>query len=267
MSVIALSPWDLAFVAVLVVALAVLAWWQRLGVHRVLLISAVRAAVQLTIIGFTLELLFAHAHLGWVLLMSVVMLSVAAREVRQRQSHRLRGWAGYGLGAAAMFASSFTLVLLALTLVVRPDPWYQPQYAIPLLGMLLGNTMNGVALSLERLTSGAKDKRQIIEARLMLGEPPAMATGELRRDALRSGLMPMINAMAAAGVVSLPGMMTGQILAGAPPSEAVKYQILIFFLIVVGTGLGAILAVRMGTGLLFDKRQRLRLDRLVVGER
>ncbi|HXK56196.1 MAG TPA: ABC transporter permease, partial [Gammaproteobacteria bacterium] len=80
--------------------------------------------------------------------------------------------------------------------------------------------------------------------------------------ALRSGLIPIINAMAAAGVVSLPGMMTGQILADSPPLEAAKYQIMILLLIAAGTGLGAIAAVTLGAFRLFDKRQRLRLDRL-----
>ncbi|MEW8367295.1 MAG: ABC transporter permease, partial [Candidatus Thiodiazotropha taylori] len=78
----------------------------------------------------------------------------------------------------------------------------------------------------------------------------------------RSGLIPIINAMAAAGIVSLPGMMTGQILAGTPPMEASKYQILIMLLIAAGTGFGATAAVWIGAKRLFDDRERLRLDRL-----
>jgi putative ABC transport system permease protein len=83
------------------------------------------------------------------------------------------------------------------------------------------------------------------------------------REAVRTGLIPIINAMAAAGIVSLPGMMTGQILAGIPPVEAVKYQILIMFLIAGGTGLGLLSAVYGGVYRLSDNRHRLRLDRLV----
>ena len=95
------------------------------------------------------------------------------------------------------------------------------------------------------------------------------AIADLRRDALRSGLIPIINAMAAAGLVSLPGMMTGQILAGSPPMEAAKYQLLIMFLIVGGTGLGTVAAVWAGARRLFDERQRLRLrlDRLAAVRR
>ena len=128
--------------------------------------------------------------------------------------------------------------------------------------MLLGNTMNGVAISMDRLTQLAWQQRAEIEARLMLGQSAREALRDYKREAVRAGLIPIINAMAAAGVVSLPGMMTGQILAGAPPVEAVKYQILIMFLIAVGTGLGTLAAVATAARRLFDERQRLRLDRL-----
>ncbi len=179
-----------------------------------------------------------------------------------RQRYRLAGWWGFGVGTLAMFVSSFSVTLLALTVVIRVQPWYEPQYAIPLLGMLLGNTMNGVSLGLDRLSQTAWQQRRVIEARLTLGEDWNRAIEDIRRDSARSGMLPIINAMAAAGVVSLPGMMTGQILAGAPPVEAVKYQIMIMFLIAAGTGFGTLSAVYIASRRLFDERQRLRLERL-----
>jgi putative ABC transport system permease protein len=165
-----------------------------------------------------------------------------------------------------MFVSGFTVTVLTLTVVIGPDPWYTPQYAIPLLGMLLGNTMTGVALSLDRLTEAVWRQRAVIENRLMLGQCWQEAIGDFRREAMRSGMMPMINSMAAAGIVSLPGMMTGQILGGSPPSVAVKYQILVMFTITVGSGFGAIVAVSAGSRRLFDDRERLRVDRLSAGQ-
>jgi putative ABC transport system permease protein len=161
-----------------------------------------------------------------------------------------------------MFLSSFSVLILALTVIVGVEPWYQPQYLIPLLGMLLGNTMSGVAIALDNLTRQAWEARGRIEARLLLGETWESAVGDIRRDSLRAGLIPIVNAMATAGLVSLPGMMTGQILAGSPPMEAAKYQLMIMFLISAGTGLGSVAAVWIGSQRLFDDRQRLRLDRL-----
>ncbi|WJW76870.1 iron export ABC transporter permease subunit FetB [Thiohalobacter sp. IOR34] len=236
----------------------------RLGraLRNQLLIAALRTLVQLLLVGLVLKVLFEHATLYWVALMGLFMLAVAGREVRARQGRRLRGWWGYGVGTLSMFLSSFTVILFALLVIIGNQPWYQPQYAIPLLGMVLGNTMNGVSLSMDRLNQAAWQQRAEIEAQLMLGYPAAEAVADIRRQAVRSGLIPIINAMAAAGVVSLPGMMTGQILAGAPPVEAVKYQILIMFLIAAGSGFGTLVAVGLGVRRLFDSRQRLRLDRL-----
>ncbi len=261
-ALISLSPWDLALAATLVLALAATAAHQGLALQRPLLVAALRTALQLTLIGLVLEALFGHVHLAWVALLAGVMLLVAGYEVRSRQRRPLRGAWGYGTGTLAMFLSAFSVTVLALTVLIDARPWYAPQYAIPLLGMLLGNTMTGVALALDRVTQGAWEQRAVIEGRLMLGADWRAATEPLRREAARSGLMPIINAMAAAGVVSLPGMMTGQILAGAPPMEAVKYQILIMFLIAGGTGFGTFTAVWLGARRLFDARQRLRLERL-----
>ncbi|KAB7623981.1 ABC transporter permease [Alkalilimnicola sp. S0819] len=262
MSLLSLTAWDLALAAGLVVVLAALSWQGQLGVGRSLLIAGARTVVQLLLIGLVLEALFAFSALHWVALLALAMLLIAGREVMARQQRRFLGLWGYGLGTLAMSVSSFSITVLALLLLVQPEPWYRPQYAVPLLGMMLGNTMTGVAVALDRLTESAWRERSGIEGRLLLGQRWDQAVAGLRREAMRAGMIPMINAMAAAGVVSLPGMMTGQILAGAPPVEAVKYQILIMFLITAGTGFGTLVAVRLGARRLFDGRERLRLDRL-----
>ncbi|GAA0849755.1 iron export ABC transporter permease subunit FetB [Marinobacter szutsaonensis] len=263
MEVIDLAWWKLGLAALLVLALAGVSLWARLGITRSLLIASVRTGIQLALIGLVLEALFASARLYWIALLATVMLLVAGREVMARQQRRLRGIWAFGIGTGAMFVSSFAVTILALTVIIGPSPWYAPQYAIPLLGMMLGNTMTGVALSLDRLNESVWHQRAVIENRLMLGQTWREAVEDIRKDAMRGGMMPSINAMAAAGIVSLPGMMTGQILAGSPPAVAVKYQILVMLLITVGTGFGALMAVSWGSRRLFDERERLRLDRLV----
>jgi len=262
MEVIDLSWWQLAMAASLVVALAVCSHLARLGVGKDVMIAGIRTVIQLALIGLVLEALFAAAALKWVALMAVIMLLVAGREVMARQKRRLTGGWAFSIGTASMFLSSFAVTVLTLVVIIGPDPWYTPQYAIPLLGMMLGNTMTGVALGLDRLTETVWRQRAVIENRLMLGQTWQTAVGDIRREAMRSGMIPTINAMAAAGVVSLPGMMTGQILAGSPPALAVKYQILVMFTITVGTGFGTVAAVMAGSRRLFDDRERLRVDRL-----
>ena len=262
MTVITLTPQDLGLASILIVLLALLSWRMQLGMVRQIIVAALRTTVQLLLIGMVLKILFAHVHLGLMGAMALVMLLAAGREVMGRQKRKFAGWWGMGLGTLSMFISSFTITALALKIIISAEPWYMPQYAIPLLGMLLGNTMSGIAIGLDRLTAAAWDQQTIIEGRLMLGQTWSQAIGPIRRESIRGGLIPIINAMMAAGLVSLPGMMTGQILGGNPPLEAVKYQILIMFLIAGGTGLGTMTAVWLGSRRLFDDRHRLRLDHL-----
>ncbi len=255
-----LSPFDLALAACMVLALAGLSWRMQLGVQRQLLIAAARTVIQLGLVGLVLKALFEDLHPVFLLPVSLLMLLAAGREVIARQSQRVER--GFVIGTGAMFVSSFSITLFALLVVVQPEPWFQPQYAIPLLGMMLGNTMTGITVGMERLTTGLRRDKDIVEQRLMLGEAPAQALEQDMRGAARAGMIPIINAMAAAGIVSLPGMMTGQILAGSPPMAAVSYQILIMFMVTAGTGFGTLLALRLTARRLFDGRGRLRLERL-----
>lgn len=259
MDVISLSAFDLSLASLLLVALACASMLLSLGLEKKIILFSCRMIAQLLFIGLVLRYLFANAS-GWlVVLMAMVMLIAAGREVQARQQRQVRGIVGYLIGTGAMFISSFSVTLLALVAIIRVDPWYTPQYAIPLLGMLLGNTMTGISLAVDRLTSQYYEQRNVLEQRLMLGQSWQEASSDIRRDCMRTGMMPIINSMAAAGIVSLPGMMTGQILGGTPPVEAVKYQILIILLIAAGTGFGVISAIWMTGRHLFDNRHRLRL--------
>ena len=253
---------DLLLASGLVGLLALCTWRLRLGLAGQLVTAAVRTAVQLFLVGFALKALFAHVSLLWVGLAAAVMLLAAAREVVGRQKRRFTGFWAFSVGAVSMAVSSFAVTILATVVIIGTDPWYHPQYFIPLLGMLLGNTMTGIALGLDRLTHTAWEQRDVIEARLALGQEWFEAIGGIVQESIRSGMIPIINSMAVAGLVSLPGMMTGQIIAGSPPGEAVKYQILIMFLIAGGTGMGVLAAIGLGARRLFDHRSRFRLERL-----
>lgn len=262
MNIISLNYIDLSIAALLVMGLAALTALLRLDLGKKIIIAAIRTAVQLSLIGIVLKTLFENSHLGWVMLLFIVMLSIAGYEVMARQTQRFKGLWAYGIGSFSMFISSFTIAVFTLLAVIQPDPWYTPQYAVPLLGMLLGNTMTGIALGVNHLTQTTASQQAVIEARLLLGQSWKEAIADIQRHSVKVGLIPMVNAMAAAGIISLPGMMTGQILAGTPPIEAVKYQILIMFLISAGTGLGTISACYLSAKHLFDGRHRLRTDRL-----
>ena len=224
MSVISLTVWDIAAVSVFVLLNGLLSLRLSLGIERQLLMAAIRMVVQLSAVGAILTLLFSVATLPWTLLMALVMVLFAGREITARQHRRLAGRWGYGLGTATMTIAAATLTLVALLGSLRPEPLYDPHYAIPLFGMLLGNAMTGISLGLDTLTTAAIRERAAIEARIALGATRLNALRPAMQEAMHRGFMAMINAMA--GVVSLPGMMTGQLLAGVAPAEAVRYQIL-----------------------------------------
>jgi len=259
---IVLSPWDLALASLFILLNAGLSLALRLGLERQLLIAAARMVLQLLLVGLVLKVVFAAASPWLTALVATVMIAFAGREIRARQERRHKGLWGYGLGAAAMTFSGTLITVFALTTQIQPAPWWSPQYALPLFGMILGNTMTGVSLGLDSLHSLVDRERRAIEAQLLLGETSLTALLPALRRALRSGFTPIINSMAATGVVALPGMMTGQILSGADPQEAVKYQLLIMFLIGGATGLGVLAAVLASAWRLSDNRHRLRLDRL-----
>ena len=263
-SYIALSYWELAAASIFVLVNAGLSVMFGLKLHRSLLVAAIRMVVQLTLVGLVLTTLFSVVSPLWTGIAALGMVLFAGHEAAQQQSRRLSGWWSYGLGTGCMMMSSVLVTVFTLIAALRPNPWYDPRYAIPLLGMILGNCMTGVGLGLDTLTTSLVSRRASVEAQLMLGATRQVAMSPVTREALRSALMPTINSMSATGVVSLPGMMTGQILGGVPPAEAVKYQILVMFLIAGGTGLGAVTAVLGGVYRLTDGRHRLRLDRLTA---
>lgn len=262
MSVVDLSLFDLSLAAGLVMLMAILSFIMQLKMTKLIIVAAIRTVVQLLLIGFVLKWLFAQESFYWIAGMWTVMLLVAGHEIMARQTRRFKGFWGYGLGTFSVFVSSFIVGIFVLTLVVNNSPWYTPQYAIPLMGMIIGNTMTASALSLENLTKTAWQQRMIIEARLALGQSWCESIRDIARASIRIGLLPIVNAMAAAGLVNLPGMMSGQILGGTPPAEAVKYQILIMFMITAASGFATLIVVWLGARHLFDARQRLTTTRL-----
>ncbi len=266
MDYISLSFFDLALAALLMLINGGLSIGLGLGLERTLLVNSLRMTVQLMLIGFVLKFIFVQTNPLWTFGLALIMILLAGREILARQSYRLKGHQAYGLGTGTLLMVGFFCTLFAIGLLVQPDPWYSPRYVLPILGMVLGNTMTGIGLGMETLTTSIKSERGVIEGRLSLGEPRFVALKGHIRKAMKNGMMPIINAMAASGVISLPGMMTGQIISGVDPVDATKYQLMIMFLIAGGTALGTTMGV-LGMGfLLTDERHRLRLDRLKTDE-
>ena len=262
MGYIALTYWDLALAACLILLNGALSIAFNLGLERTLFINTLRMVVQLGAVGFVLKFIFAQTSAFWTLGLALFMTLFAGREVMARQTARLKGWWGYGLGTTTLLLVGSLTTMFAVAVLIQPDPWFAPRFVLPILGMMLGNTLTGISLGLETLMTTVKRERAAIEARIALGHSQIQALEQAMSHALKTGMMPIINSMAASGVVFLPGMMSGQILSGVDPVEATKYQLLVMFLIAGATALGALVAIVGAAYRLTDDRHRLRLDRL-----
>lgn len=262
MNPIDLTPFDLVIGSGLVLLSAGLSLVLSLRIHRSLIWGAVRMVVQLMLVGYVLRIVFVTMNPWLTILVAAVMAGAASYEVGARQQQRLGLISHYATGGGATVFATLVITVLALVTTLRPTPWYNPREALPLTGIILGNVMNSVSLALNSFFNSVKRERNAIEARLALGEPRYMALHGLAAQAIRTGLIPAINVMTAAGLITMPGIMTGQLLAGMDPLSAAKYQILLMFLIVGGNCLGAFAAVYLVIFKLTDHRDRLRLDRL-----
>jgi putative ABC transport system permease protein len=218
--------------------------------------------VQLVLVGFVLRFVFGLQSPLATLAVVLAMVAIAGREVASRPEQRFTGAGNYGIGAGAVAFATFLTATLALTTAIRPARWYDPHYAIPLAGIVLGSVLNGASLALDSMLGGVVRERPAIEARLTLGATFRQAIGGLVRESVRRALLPIINQMSAAGIITLPGIMTGQILAGMDPLEAAKYQIVLMFRLAGGSGLASVAVAYLAAWRLTDERQRLRLDRL-----
>ncbi len=256
---IPLSYLDLVIAAALVALNGAISFAYSLRLEKSLAIASLRMIVQLAAVAVVLKFIFAQTSPVWTFLFAIVMAAATAFEIVMRQEHRFKSWIPLVLSSSPAFVAGLLTTFIALA-VIQPSPWYAPRFLLPILGMLVGNALSGVSLVLDTITSAAHRERNVIEARLALGAPRFVAFEDSLRRAMRTGMMPVLNAMAAAGIVSLPGMMTGQILAGIDPIEAAKYQILIMFLIAGSTAIAVLAAGICAVHFLTDDRHRLRLD-------
>lgn len=250
----------IAGAAALLVVNAALSIWLRLGLEGRLAVAAIRSVVQLLLLGYLLVPVFEWAHPGAIAAIAVVMLVMAARESVRRVSRR---YPGIALSAfVTLFAAGAITTFLGTRLIIGVEPWWTPQYLVPMLGMILGNALTGVSLGLDRCLVALDEGRGRIESLLALGATRWEAARPVAREAIRTGMVPILNAMSVVGVVSIPGMMTGQILGGTPPEEAARYQIVILFLIAATVAMGVLGAVLLALRATFDDCHRLRAERV-----
>ena len=255
-SVVDLSLGQVALALALVAAVAIVSLRQALGLERDLLLGSIRTIAQLYGVGLILAAVFTAAQWYWVVLILVVMTGVATHSAVSRLARPIPG--GYGIAATALTVSTAATLAYVIGVVVQVRPWYEPQYIIPIAGMILGNSMTSAALAGERLQGELRARTAEVETRLALGFSGHEAMQPLVRSALRAAMIPTVNGMLTVGLVQLPGMMTGQILAGSSPLVAIRYQIVVVFMQAAATALGSLMFVRLAAGRYLTPAHQLR---------
>ena len=254
--VIDLSVWQLGLALMLVAAVVVVSVRQSLGLERDLVIGSVRAIAQLYAVGLILAAVFAAARWYWVLLILGTMTGVATQAAISRLGKPLPG--GTWIAATALTVSTAATLAYVIGVVVQVRPWYEPQYIIPIAGMILGSSMTSAALAGDRLQSDLRTRTDEIEARLALGFSGREAVRPMVRASLRAAMIPTVNGMMTVGLVQLPGMMTGQILAGSSPLVAIRYQMVVVFMQAAATAVGSLLFVRLAADRYLTPAHQLR---------
>ncbi|MBD2335465.1 iron export ABC transporter permease subunit FetB [Calothrix sp. FACHB-156] len=239
---IKLDSADLA-IAIGLMAIAVgLSAWEKLGLELNLVFATGRTILQLLVLGYVLDFIFAVNNVWGVLAILVIMLTITAIVARNRISQKLPLVLPWVWGS--IFVSTALTVLYSIFLIIQPERWYEPRYIIPLAGVVLGNAMNAAAIAGERLVNTIKSSHLEIETHLSLGATPQQAITQYRKEAIRAGLMPTLNQMMLIGMVALPGITTGQLLGGVQPPDAVSYEILLLFMVAFANLLTTLLVTR-----------------------
>ncbi len=257
MNVIDVGPLQLAYCFVFIIIAGAGSMTLKLGLERDLLIGTIRAFAQLGVMGYVLKFIFDLDNAWLILLLFSFMVFWAAHAIRGRVGEEK---VSIFIPTFISMVSSYTLVsILVTSVIVQVRPWYTPQYFIPLGGMIIGNSMNAITVSLDRLFADIRKQRNEVELALCLGATYQEATETILRDTIRAGMNPSINSLMTVGLVSIPGMMTGQILAGSDPVLAIKYQIIVMLMLVASTAIGSIIVVTV-----IRKRCFTRAHQLVV---
>lgn len=228
------------------------------GIAKSVLWSGLRAFLQLTLLGVLLRFIFARNEILWTGGAILAMTLAATQAITERLDSRYRRIRLHCLTSMAI--GSWLSCAFAAKFILSPESAHSTAAVLPLAGLLLGNSLSGISLGMNQWVRDLQQKKDWIELYLAHGATRFEASKPLVQQVIRTALTPVLNAMTVAGVVSMPGMMTGQILAGADPTQAVRYQISILFLMAASTFLGISVAVSLGYFTVFTTKHQLNID-------
>ena len=224
---------------------------EKLGLTKDIIASVLRTIVQLTVVGYLLYYIFDVDNVLLTLAMVLVIVYNASRQADKRNpNHKKRFHQSF---LAIFLATGLTLTVLILSGAIQ----FLPSQIIPITGMIASNSMVAIGLCYREMNSLFRDQRQQVLEKLALGAPVKLASASIVRQSIRTAMQPTIDSAKTVGLVSLPGMMSGLIFAGVSPIFAIKYQIMVMFMLLSATSLGAVIAAYFAYRTYFNNRAQL----------
>jgi len=242
---------SLLIVSSLVIITLVFSYSQKLKLEKEIIFSAIRAVVQLVAVGYVLEYIFGFKSPIFTTLLLLFMTFNASYNAAKRGKA-----IKHGIMISFLSIISGTIVTLTI-LIISKIIAYEPFQIIPISGMIISNSMVALGLCYKQITSDFKNKREEIETKLSLGADILPSSIGIIRDSIKTGMLPTIDSAKTLGIVSLPGMMTGLILAGVSPVEAIKYQIMVTFMLLSTTSISSFIACYLSYRSFFNSKKQL----------
>ncbi|SDH83908.1 putative ABC transport system permease protein [Alteribacillus persepolensis] len=255
-NIIDLTLWQLLSAYIFIIILLIIVKLRKIPRDKEILIATLRMTFQLLIVGYILMYLFDNPHPLLTTAVVVIMVTFAIWNIFKRVHGKLNRKMKQVI-AVSMAAGTLSSLIYFNFVVIQFSPWYEPRYFIPIAGMIIGNSMTGITLGVQTLVEGMNDQKSRVEGALMLGATPKEATRKMVNQAFDSAILPTINSMVGTGIVFLPGMMTGQILAGVNPVTAIEYQIAILLGITGAVALTVIIFVQNGYKVFFNNNKQI----------
>lgn len=248
-----MSTISLVIASTLVLIPIFISYKEKLGLEKEIVISMVRAIIQLIIVGYILDVIFGLKNPICTLILILIMIVNAAVNTKKR-----------GKGIDNVFTISFVSILIGASvtisvLVISGVIKFNPNEVIPIAGMIISNSMIAIGLSYRNLNSSFKNKREEVEVKLSLGADVKEASKSILRDSVKVAIIPTIDSAKTLGIVSLPGMMTGLILAGVAPLMAIKFQIMVTFMLLSASSISTIIATYLCYKDFFNERKQLNI--------
>ncbi len=244
---------NFAMIYLLLILVGVIMKVSKISQTKLLFVASVRMTVQLTLAGYILMFIFENPSPVFVCIYVILMCVFAVYRILtvNREINNRFKW----IIAGSISLSAILIIAFFITIVIG-ESLFNPQYTIPISGMIIGNAMTGITLGVKTFMAKAKDSKTQIEVLLNQGAKPENIVKPFVNTSLETALLPTINSMLGMGIVSLPGMMTGQIIAGESPTTAILYQISINICLATVVSLAVYLSLNLGCKTLYNRENQ-----------